>query len=106
MAASPRSAPICARSRRSWWVWSCPTPLPLATSPHAIPRSIQGHLKTYPSLLARTLEPSELFLEPPHGCGDHTLSSTSPNLLLLKALKEQGFADEQLSARAMKSLRA
>jgi hypothetical protein len=80
--------------------------LPLAVSPDAIVGSIQGQVKIYPSLLARILEAIEVLLEAPHGCGEQTISSTYPNLLLLKALKDAGLADEQLSARALKYLRA
>jgi uncharacterized protein YfaS (alpha-2-macroglobulin family) len=80
--------------------------LSLAISANAIAGSIQGQVKIYPSLLARILEAIEASLETPHGCAEQTISSTYPNLLLLKALKDAGVADDRLSARAMKNLRA
>jgi hypothetical protein len=80
--------------------------LALAVSPKAIAGSIQGRVKIYPSLLSRILEAIGVLLEAPHGCGEQTISSTYPNLLLLKALKEAGLSDEQVSARAMKNLRS
>jgi hypothetical protein len=80
--------------------------LPLTIGANAIAGTAQGAVKVYPSLLARILESMEAVLEKPHGCGEQTISSTYPNLLLLKALKESGLIDEPLSARAKKNLLA
>lgn len=80
--------------------------LPLAVSPATIAGSIHGQVKIYPSLLARILEAIEVLLEAPHGCGEQIISSTYPNLLLLKAFREAGLTDDRLSARAMKYLRS
>jgi len=80
--------------------------VPLTIGASAIAGSIQGAVKIYPSLLARVLEAIEVVLEQPHGCGEQTISSTYPNLLLLKALQGAGLATEPLQARAMKNLRA
>ncbi len=80
--------------------------LPLAIPAGALAGSIHGELKIYPSLLARILEAMEVLLERPWGCGEQTISSTYPNLLLLKALKQAGLEDEPLSARAVKNLLA
>lgn len=80
--------------------------LSLPVPADAIAGSIQGEVKIYPSLLARILESMEVLLERPYGCGEQTISSTYPNLLLLKALKEAGLTDEPLAARAMKNLQA
>jgi hypothetical protein len=81
-------------------------PLSLTVPADAIAGGIQGEVKIYPSLLARILESMEVLLERPWGCGEQTISSTYPNLLLLKALKEAGLTDEPLAARAMKNLQA
>jgi uncharacterized protein YfaS (alpha-2-macroglobulin family) len=80
--------------------------LPMTIAANAIPGSIQGTVKIYPSLLARILESIEVVLEKPHGCGEQTISSTYPNLLLLKTLKEAGLVDAPLNARALKNLLA
>ncbi len=80
--------------------------VPLAIGANAITGSIQGSVKMYPSLLARILESIEAVLERPHGCGEQTISSTYPNLLLLRALNEAGLVDEPLSTRARKNLLA
>ncbi len=80
--------------------------VPVTIGANAITGSIQGAVKIYPSLLARILESIEVVLEKPHGCGEQTISSTYPNLLLLKALKEAGLVDEPLNARAIKNLLA
>ncbi|MCC7157564.1 MAG: carboxypeptidase regulatory-like domain-containing protein [Bryobacterales bacterium] len=80
--------------------------VPLVIGSNAIAGSIQGSVKIYPSLLARILESIEVVLERPHGCGEQMISSTYPNLLLLKALNEAGLVDEPLNARAKKNLLA
>ena len=80
--------------------------LSLAVPPNAIAGSIQGQVKIYPSLLARILEAIEVLLEAPHGCGEQIISSAYPNLLLLQVLQDADLDDEQLSARALKYLRA
>ncbi|HEY3739906.1 MAG TPA: MG2 domain-containing protein [Bryobacteraceae bacterium] len=80
--------------------------LPLPIGANAIAGTIQGAVKIYPSLLARILESIEVVLEKPHGCGEQTISSAYPNLLLLKALKDAGLVDQPLNARAMKNLLA
>ena len=73
---------------------------------HALPGSIRAEVKFYPSLLARVLESMESLLERPHGCGEQTISSTYPNLLFLKALKDAGIKHERLEAKALKNLQA
>ena len=41
-------------------------------------------LKIYPSLMAHVVESVEGIMERPYGCGEQTISSTYPSLLLLK----------------------
>jgi uncharacterized protein YfaS (alpha-2-macroglobulin family) len=57
--------------------------LPVAT----IPGSMQTELKIYPSLMAHVIESIEGILERPHGCGEQTISSTYPSLLVLRRHK-------------------
>jgi hypothetical protein len=70
-----------------------------------VPGSIVGEVKFYPSLLSRILESMQALLQRPWGCGEQTISSTYPNLLLLKALKDAGIKDDRLEAKATKNLR-
>jgi len=53
-----------------------------------IPGSTQAELKIYPSLMAHVVESIEGILERPHGCGEQTISSTYPSLLLLRRNKQ------------------
>ncbi|HSS18502.1 MAG TPA: alpha-2-macroglobulin family protein [Pyrinomonadaceae bacterium] len=46
--------------------------------------STQAELKIYPSLMAHVVESIDGILERPHGCGEQTISSTYPSVLLLK----------------------
>ena len=55
-----------------------------------IPDSSRGELKIYPNLLAHVAEGVEAIMERPHGCGEQTISSTYPSLLLLRYYKKSG----------------
>jgi hypothetical protein len=72
----------------------------------AIKGSLQAEVKFYPSLLARILESMESMLTRPYGCGEQTVSSTYPNLLFLRALRDAHVKQERLEAKAMKNLTA
>ena len=67
---------------------------------NAIPGSIEATLKIYPNLAAHVLESIEAILERPHGCGEQTISSTYPSLLLLKLAKGSGEKDSAHVLRA------
>ncbi len=54
---------------------------------YVIPGSIKAELKIYPSLLDHVVESIEGILERPHGCGEQTISSTYPSLLVLRGHK-------------------
>lgn len=53
-----------------------------------IPNSVQGELKIYPNLMAHVTEGVEAIMQRPYGCGEQTISSTYPSLLLLRYYKE------------------
>jgi hypothetical protein len=55
-----------------------------------IPGSTEGEVKIYPSLMAHVVESIEGILERPHGCGEQTISSTYPSVLLLRRDKQLG----------------
>ncbi len=68
----------------------------------ALPFTPNAELKIYPNLLAHIAESAEGLLKRPYGCGEQTISSTYPNLLILKVLQNQ--PDSQLKTTAQKYL--
>jgi len=71
----------------------------------AIANSQQLELKIYPNLLAHVAESVEAIMSRPYGCGEQTISSTYPSLLLLRNVKNAG-QDSALRGVAQKYLRA
>lgn len=57
---------------------------------NALPKSQKAELKVYPNLLSHVAESVEGLLHRPYGCGEQTISSTYPNLMILKFIKEEG----------------
>ncbi|MGI8670318.1 MAG: alpha-2-macroglobulin family protein [Aridibacter sp.] len=51
---------------------------------NALPNTPNAELKIYPNLLAHIAESVEGLLQRPYGCGEQTISSTYPNLMILK----------------------
>ncbi len=60
----------------------------------------QTELKIYPNLSAHLLESIEAILQRPYGCGEQTISSTYPNLLFLRYLKENTQVMDDVSQKA------
>ena len=56
---------------------------------NALPKTANAELKIYPNLLAHVTESIEGLLQRPYGCGEQTISSTYPNLMILKYIKEE-----------------
>ncbi|HKS82801.1 MAG TPA: MG2 domain-containing protein [Candidatus Acidoferrales bacterium] len=81
-------------------VFSGPATVDLAIPATAIPGSIETTLKIYPNLNAHVLESIEAILERPYGCGEQTISSTYPSILLLESAKSAGTEKSPLVARA------
>lgn len=73
--------------------------------PNAIPNSLRAELKIYPNLLGHVAESVEAIMERPYGCGEQTISSTYPSLLLLRNYKQTG-QDSPLRAQAERYVRA
>jgi uncharacterized protein YfaS (alpha-2-macroglobulin family) len=71
----------------------------------AVPNSARAELKIYPNLMAHVAESVEAIMERPYGCGEQTISSTYPSLLLLRNYKKSG-QDSPLRARAERYLHA
>jgi hypothetical protein len=64
--------------------------------------TVHADLKIYPDLLAHVTEALEGMLERPWGCGEQTISSTYPSVLLLKFEKESKHSLGPLHDRAMR----
>lgn len=61
-------------------------------------------LRLYPNLLSHVLESIEGILKRPYGCGEQTISSTYPSLLMLKYLKQNNLNMPVLEEKAKKYL--
>jgi A-macroglobulin TED domain/Alpha-2-macroglobulin family/MG2 domain/Carboxypeptidase regulatory-like domain/A-macroglobulin receptor binding domain/Alpha-2-macroglobulin bait region domain/Macroglobulin domain MG3 len=48
------------------------------------PKTSKAELKIYPNLMSHVTESVEGLLQRPYGCGEQTISSTYPNLMILK----------------------
>ncbi len=79
-------------------------PLSLRIPPDFISGSLQAKLKIYPNLLAHVTESIEAGLERPYGCGEQTISSTYPSVLLLRYYKASGISNGPLQSRANRYL--
>ncbi len=58
--------------------------LDLGFPANALPATPKAELKIYPNLLAHVTESVDGLLQRPYGCGEQTISSTYPNLMILK----------------------
>ncbi|MDX6556959.1 MAG: hypothetical protein QOF72_8 [Blastocatellia bacterium] len=67
--------------------------------------SARSELKIYPNLMAHVAESVEAIMARPYGCGEQTISSTYPSLLLLRNYKKTG-QDSPLRAKAERYLHA
>jgi hypothetical protein len=61
-----------------------PAQFDLAFPENALAGTRRGELKIYPNLMAHVSESVEGLLRRPYGCGEQTISSTYPNLMILK----------------------
>lgn len=62
--------------------------------------SVQAEIKIYPNLLAHVVEGIEGNLQRPYGCGEQTISSTYPGVLILKQSRGGHTIDNALAQRA------
>ena len=67
---------------------------------NALAKTPQAEVKIYPNLFSHITESVEGLLQRPYGCGEQTISSTYPNLMILKFTKE----DNKLRQTAQKYL--
>jgi hypothetical protein len=75
--------------------------LTLTVPDNVIPGSTAARVKIYPNLLAHAVENLEAGLEKPHGCGEQTISSTYPSLMVAEIYAKS----EQKPAIALKAQR-
>lgn len=80
-------------------------PFQLAIPAAAIPDSVQAQVRIFPSLLSRILASVRALLTRPYGCAEQAISSTYPNLLFLRALRQTKLDGRDLALRAEKNLR-
>ncbi|HEX8921179.1 MAG TPA: alpha-2-macroglobulin family protein, partial [Pyrinomonadaceae bacterium] len=79
------------------------TMLQLNIPADSIKSSVKGELKIYPNLMSHVAESVEGILERPHGCGEQTISSTYPNLMILRFNKNAGI-DSPVTIKAQSYL--
>jgi hypothetical protein len=79
------------------------TMLPLNIPTELIKGSLRGELKIYPNLMSHIAESVEGILMRPYGCGEQTISSTYPNLMILRFNKSAG-VDSPVTAKARRYL--
>jgi A-macroglobulin TED domain/Alpha-2-macroglobulin family/MG2 domain/Carboxypeptidase regulatory-like domain/A-macroglobulin receptor binding domain len=76
----------------------------LSVPAEAIAGSLHGQLKIYPNLMAHVIESVEAGLSRPYGCGEQTISSTYPSLMVLKYYRALG-TEPPIAPRAHRYLR-
>ncbi|HWT02383.1 MAG TPA: MG2 domain-containing protein [Pyrinomonadaceae bacterium] len=79
------------------------TALALPIPEETIKNSLRAELKIYPNLMSHVSESIEGILVRPHGCGEQTLSSTYPNLMILRFARSSG-VESPVAARAREYL--
>jgi hypothetical protein len=78
--------------------------LELALPGQIIPGSLRGELRIHPGIVSTIIESMSVLIERPWGCGEQTISSTYPNLLLLRALKQAGIENHPFQVKAQHNL--
>ncbi len=74
---------------------------------NALPNTQKAELKIYPNLFSHVSESVEGLLQRPYGCGEQTISSTYPNLMILKfKAKPSGENNDEKSNNSQSALEA
>jgi hypothetical protein len=71
----------------------------------AIGNSTHAELKIYPNLMAHVVESVEAIMARPYGCGEQTISSAYPSLLVLRNYKQSG-TESSVRVRAERYLKS
>ena len=70
-------------------ILSTSTSLTVNVPTNTVPNSVKAELKIYPHLMTHVWESVEGILQRPYGCGEQTISSTYPSLMVLRYLKTE-----------------
>ena len=80
--------------------------LEVSVPAHVIPRSARAELRVYPNLMSHAVEAVEAVMSRPYGCGEQTISSAYPSLLVLRHYARlRGDDDSRLPPVAVKARR-
>jgi hypothetical protein len=71
----------------------------------ALPGSLSAEVRIYPNLLAHVIDGIEGSLQRPYGCGEQTISSTYPSLLVAKHYRNEAGARPAVAGRAENHVR-
>lgn len=66
---------------------------------NTVPNSVKAEVKIYPHLMTHVWESVEGIMQRPYGCGEQTISSTYPSLMVLRYLKTEKL-DTPVAAKA------
>nr|MDQ3745473.1 hypothetical protein [Acidobacteriota bacterium] len=77
------------RSQTDATVFGDSAALTVSVPPDAIRGSVRSELKVYPNLTAHLTEGVEAIMERPYGCGEQTISSTYPSVMVLDLYQRQ-----------------
>jgi hypothetical protein len=72
----------------------------------SIPGSVNAEIKIYPNLVSHVIDGIAGIIQRPYGCGEQTISSTYPSLLLLRYLNHLGLHDHPLRTTAQQYLQS
>jgi hypothetical protein len=72
----------------------------------SIKNTVRGELKIYPNLMAHLLEGIEGIMQRPYGCGEQTISSTYPSLMVLRCYKRTGEDVPAITEKAQRYVKA
>ena len=72
---------------------------------YAIPGSVQAEVKIYPNLISHVVESTRSLLERPYGCGEQTISSTYPNVMVLRLYQQAGKSPDSVYRTALRYVR-
>ncbi|WP_282087043.1 TonB-dependent receptor plug domain-containing protein [Aquimarina algiphila] len=70
-----------------------------------VPNSLTADFTIYTDIVGDVMNGIESLIRQPHGCFEQTSSSTYPNIMVLKYLKESGRSNPEITAKAMKYIK-
>ncbi|WP_394748795.1 TonB-dependent receptor plug domain-containing protein [Spongiimicrobium salis] len=70
-----------------------------------VPKSLTAEFNIYTDVIGDVLDGIEGMIRKPYGCFEQTSSSTYPNIMVLKYLKESGKSNPKIERRALKFIK-